>query len=433
MGGTIGFGITSTGSVGQSNTNSTYSSVIEQSGIYAGTGGFDITVNGNTDLTGAVISSTADASKNTLTTGSLTYSDINNSASYSSSSMGISYSSTSDKSNNITKGITPVIGVTASGDASSTTNSAISAGTITVKSVNTDLSNLSRDTENSVNALGQIFDKKTVAEQQELAKLFGEVVYKAIGDLNLPVGSLEKAMLDALAGGIMSKLGGSDFASGAVGAGFTQLVMNELRSTIKDPAAQQWAAAILGAAAAKVVNGDAKAGASVAVSEIKNNEQNLEHIKQYIISQYEQSIKSNIYSMIEAGVMPALEDMTHDYYFVMGGASLPLKFVSGSFGYIVDKYGNVYGLLEADGGFGVSTFTTTTVGFGDFKASKSSSDEYISAIEGGSFGGGGSAGVQVTASISSSGVVSTEVSGTTAAGVTLLSGRYALYLFNLKE
>ena len=174
-------GITGSGSKGD--TDSTYASVTTQSGIYDGTGGFDITVNGNTDLKGAVIASDADADKNTLTTGTLTYSDIQNSAEYSSGSVGVNvdthkYEKTDENYKN--QGVTPNIGVTASDDASSTTKSAVAAGTIEVKSGNTDLSGLSRDTQNSLNALGKIFDKKTVAEKQELAKLFGEEAYKAV-------------------------------------------------------------------------------------------------------------------------------------------------------------------------------------------------------------------------------------------------------------
>ncbi|WP_334006505.1 hypothetical protein, partial [Burkholderia gladioli] len=52
--------------------------VNEQSGIVAGTGGFDVNVSGNTDLKGGVISSAADPGKNSLTTGTLSFSDIQN-------------------------------------------------------------------------------------------------------------------------------------------------------------------------------------------------------------------------------------------------------------------------------------------------------------------------------------------------------------------
>lgn len=55
-----------------------FHSAREQSGIAAGTGGFDIHVVGNTDLQGAAITSSAPPDKNRLTTGSLTYSDLTN-------------------------------------------------------------------------------------------------------------------------------------------------------------------------------------------------------------------------------------------------------------------------------------------------------------------------------------------------------------------
>ncbi|SKC22701.1 filamentous hemagglutinin [Kosakonia radicincitans] len=62
--------------------NSNYDSVQEQTGIYAGKGGFDITVGNHTQLDGAVIASQADADKNKLDTGTLGFSDINNKADY---------------------------------------------------------------------------------------------------------------------------------------------------------------------------------------------------------------------------------------------------------------------------------------------------------------------------------------------------------------
>ncbi|HHV47988.1 MAG TPA: hypothetical protein GXX56_03350, partial [Rhodocyclaceae bacterium] len=55
-----------------------YRSAQGQSGIAAGTDGFEINVGGNTHLKGAAISSQAEADKNTLTTGSLSYEDLTN-------------------------------------------------------------------------------------------------------------------------------------------------------------------------------------------------------------------------------------------------------------------------------------------------------------------------------------------------------------------
>ncbi|BBB90462.1 hypothetical protein MAMMFC1_01113 [Methylomusa anaerophila] len=71
----------------------------------------------NTDLKGAVISSTAEPDKNKLSTDTLTYSDIQNKAEYSSNSQGVSYNAGKDANGNPVEkkdlGLTPVIGVTA--------------------------------------------------------------------------------------------------------------------------------------------------------------------------------------------------------------------------------------------------------------------------------------------------------------------------------
>lgn len=75
------------GSISSSNTKieSDYASVKEQAGIFAGNGGFQIDVAGNTNLTGAVIASTDKAIQenvNSLTTETLTTSNIQNKAEY---------------------------------------------------------------------------------------------------------------------------------------------------------------------------------------------------------------------------------------------------------------------------------------------------------------------------------------------------------------
>ncbi|MDC9607375.1 hemagglutinin repeat-containing protein [Xenorhabdus griffiniae] len=56
--------------------HSTFDSVNEQTGIFAGKGGFDIQVGEHTQLDGAVIASHADKDKNRLETGTLGFSDI---------------------------------------------------------------------------------------------------------------------------------------------------------------------------------------------------------------------------------------------------------------------------------------------------------------------------------------------------------------------
>ncbi|MCW3482194.1 hemagglutinin repeat-containing protein [Neisseriaceae bacterium JH1-16] len=90
---TIGFGASASGSYNQQSMKSDYASVTQQAGLKAGGGGFQINVAGNTNLTGAVIESSQaaiDAGKNSLTTGTLTVSDIRNHAEYSGESIGLS-------------------------------------------------------------------------------------------------------------------------------------------------------------------------------------------------------------------------------------------------------------------------------------------------------------------------------------------------------
>jgi filamentous hemagglutinin len=84
------------GNVGKSNSTGEYLSVVEQSGIKAGDGGFQITVGSNTDLKGGIISSTDAAitdGRNFLDTGTLTTSDLVNKSDANASSSGFGLSS----------------------------------------------------------------------------------------------------------------------------------------------------------------------------------------------------------------------------------------------------------------------------------------------------------------------------------------------------
>ncbi|HDX6761384.1 TPA: hemagglutinin repeat-containing protein, partial [Escherichia coli] len=65
-------------SLSRDKMHSNYDSVQEQTGIFAGRGGFDVTTGQHTQLNGAVIASTATADKNRLDTGTLGFSDIEN-------------------------------------------------------------------------------------------------------------------------------------------------------------------------------------------------------------------------------------------------------------------------------------------------------------------------------------------------------------------
>lgn len=155
-------------------TTSDYASVTEQSGIYAGDQGYDIDVNKDTQLKGAVIASTADANRNHLTTVTLHLEDIQNKAAYDVKNTGVAYNHyASDQERNQhfnETGLTPDILPGATKDAHSVTRSAISQGTIQVTQGVTDVTKINRDTAHALQTLDHIFDKQKVEERQELAR-----------------------------------------------------------------------------------------------------------------------------------------------------------------------------------------------------------------------------------------------------------------------
>lgn len=275
VGVSIGLGsnkaVSGSASIGKIDSN--YKSVTDQSGIYAGTEGFDINVGENTDLKGGIIFNEAEKDKNKISTGTLTFEDIRNKADYKAGGAGIKVNKNNDADYN-EKGITPDIGMPASGEAESTTKATISKGTIEIRDKENqkqDINKLNRDTQNSLNKLGEIFDKTKIEERQELANLFGELAYNEIHYMD---GSNEqKALYHAVVGGIMSKLTGGDFLAGATSAGINKLVIEEVKKAANyEPDKMQWVSAALGAVVAEFVSGNAQAGASAAASGTKNNE-----------------------------------------------------------------------------------------------------------------------------------------------------------------
>ena len=284
VGASIGLGSNKavSGSASVSKIDSNYESVTDQSGIYAGKEGFDIRVEANTDLKGGIISSTADVDKNKLSTGTLTFEDIQNKADYKAGGAGIKVNKNNDAEYN-EKGITPDIGMPASGEAESATKATISKGVIEIRDKDKqkqDIEKLNRDTKNSLNKLGEIFDKTKIEERQELANLFGELAYNEIHYMD---GSNEqKALYHAVVGGIMSKLTGGDFLAGATAAGINKLVIEEVKKAANyDPDKMQWVSAVLGAVVAEFVSGNPQAGGSIASSATKNNDLREEMLAQY--------------------------------------------------------------------------------------------------------------------------------------------------------
>ena len=127
---------------------------------------------------------------------------------------------------------------------------------------------LSRDTENALNELGRIFDKKKIEEQQELAAVFGEEAFRLAHNMK-DDGSGRKIAVHAIIAGLMSRITGAGFTSGAVAGALNEALINSLKGL--DPGTAQIVSAIIGAAAAKVAGGSAAAGASAAATGTKWN------------------------------------------------------------------------------------------------------------------------------------------------------------------
>ncbi|EFJ6344234.1 VENN motif pre-toxin domain-containing protein, partial [Escherichia coli] len=160
--------------------HSNHDSVQEQTGIFAGRGGFDVTTGQHTQLNGAVIASTATADKNRLDTGTLGFSDIENRADYKveHQSVGISTGGSiggqfaGNMANNL------LVGANHEGHADSTTQSAVSAGNITIrdtKSQKQDVADLNRDAAHANQTLSPIFDREKEQQRLQMAQLTGEI------------------------------------------------------------------------------------------------------------------------------------------------------------------------------------------------------------------------------------------------------------------
>ncbi|HHV1083647.1 TPA: contact-dependent inhibition effector tRNA nuclease, partial [Escherichia coli] len=295
---------------------SRFDSVAEQTGMFAGDGGFDITVGKHTQLDGAVIASTATPDKNHLDTGTLGFSDLHNEADYKVSHSGISLSgggSFGDKfQGNMPGGMISAGGH--SGHAEGTTQAAVADGTITIRDRDNqkqNLANLSRDPAHANDSISPIFDKEKEQRRLQTVGLISDIgsqvadIARTQGELNalkaakeatsetLPANATEKQRQEYLAKlrdtqayrnemakygtgseiqrGIQAAtaalqgLAGGNLAGALAGASAPELA-HLLKSTEKDPAVNAIAHAILGGAVAAMQGNNAAAGAAGAAT-----------------------------------------------------------------------------------------------------------------------------------------------------------------------
>ena len=215
-------GASGSASYSQSTVTSNFASVNQQTGLYAGSGGFQIDVGNNTNLTGAVIASTAPANDNSLTTNTLSFSDILNKANYSASTIGGSFSSSGGLAGNALANGASLLGSLTGpgGNASGTTFSAISAGTINVLSGGS-TAGLSRDTTGANGSIAPIFNLQQIQNNQAVGQAFGQIANNIAGDVIAASGwsedSTQGILLHGLVGAMQGQISGGNALAGAAG------------------------------------------------------------------------------------------------------------------------------------------------------------------------------------------------------------------------
>ncbi|WP_187643583.1 VENN motif pre-toxin domain-containing protein, partial [Escherichia coli] len=167
-------------SLSRDKMHSNYDSVQEQTGIFAGRGGFDVTTGQHTQLNGAVIASTATADKNRLDTGTLGFSDIENRADFKTEHQSAGLSTGGSVAGNFLGNMANnlLVGANHEGHADSTTQSAVSAGNITIRDTQSqkqDVADLKRDAAHANQTLSPIFDREKEQQRLQQAQLIGEI------------------------------------------------------------------------------------------------------------------------------------------------------------------------------------------------------------------------------------------------------------------
>ena len=263
---TIGMGFSGSVSASQSKVNADYASVGEQAGINAGDGGFQINVKGNTDLKGGKIASTDKAveeGRNSLTTGTLTASDIENRSQYEAESQSASAGggNWADPSQGKPGGGIGIGGT--SGSESSTTRSGVSGGAVTITNAQAQQEKSGQSAEQTIasldqgvrtgkdssNSLNKNWNgdelRQDVEAQAKITQAFGQAAANAIGDYastqfkkavaegdeegikNWGEGGAYRVALHALAGGLAGGV------AGAAGAGVSAATIPDIAQAIE--------------------------------------------------------------------------------------------------------------------------------------------------------------------------------------------------------
>lgn len=305
VGGTIGGGVIgASGSASQSRITGDFASVGEQSGIVAGRGGYDVAAGGKVDLTGGVISSTAESGDNYLSARELAWRDVQNSSASSSSGFGVGFGvnfgeadtkAGKDVAARYPGTLTPIVNMPAREGESGTTRATVTPGTLELSDQRQDLASLNRDA-GAAHVSVEAYDIARLKARQEGAAALSELLNGLTGDLSVKIGLKDgdpaKAALHAAVGAAVAAVAGTDIGAGAAAGLVSELANGVVSQMLKDhpdlttaqqDAIRQWTATALGAA----IGG--QAGAAAALDNINHNY--LKHEEQLIREKLKKQIR----------------------------------------------------------------------------------------------------------------------------------------------
>lgn len=371
----IGVGSSASGSFSLSQMDSHYKSVTQMSGIGAGGGGFDIHVGGNTDLKGAVIASTADPSKNLLDTGSLTYSNLQNEAKYSATSVSVGSGGMA--------GLAGLSGLAMpqGGNASSTTQAGIAQGTVVTRdNASQDLGGLNRGASlDNANGVTNNFNPQKIAANQQLAQVAGQVGMTAVGDIAAYManhataeadqkawsdGGANKALLHGLVGAAVASLGGNNALQGGLGAAASEKASGVMGQYLVDHGISPYSPegkSLLGLASAAI--GGAVGGGAGATTALQGEQYNRQlhpdetaWIKSHAAAFAQQQCgcdpgKAQIDAATAELSQQALKDVDLLWRSTLssGNDAVAQQFLAGAQGSFVNEAGQPQGLFTAQG------------------------------------------------------------------------------------
>ncbi|MCS3432233.1 hemagglutinin repeat-containing protein [Klebsiella sp. BIGb0407] len=165
----------------QDKLRSNYTSVREQSGLFAGKEGYDIRVKDHTQLDGAVIASRADKDRNRLDTATLGWRDIHNRADFSSEHTGVSVSSGAPSGLQLLTNMASNVlsGGNHHDQTQGTTRAAVSEGSVTIRDAarqQLDITQLNRNTAQANDgSIRPIFNKEKEQKRLRQAQLITDI------------------------------------------------------------------------------------------------------------------------------------------------------------------------------------------------------------------------------------------------------------------